>query len=72
MNFPQGRKPGLLLGLEWEEEREWEEWEGAWKRGGNGNYYKVINFYNTLLTVLVFFYKKKRKNKNKTKQKKIP
>ena len=44
LNFPQGRKPLVLLGLEREEEREWGEWEGVGKRGGNGNFYNLIKF----------------------------
>ena len=31
--------------MEREEEREWGEWEGVGRRGGNGNFYKLINFY---------------------------
>ena len=42
MNFPRGRKPGLLLGMEREEKREWGEWEGVGRRGGNGNFYNLI------------------------------
>ena len=42
MNFPQGRKPCLPLGRKREEEREWGEWEGVGKRGGNGNFYNLI------------------------------
>ena len=42
LNFPQGRKHCLLLGLEREEEREWGEWEGIGRRGGSGNFYKLI------------------------------
>ena len=45
LNFPQGRKPWLLLGLE----REWGEWEGVGRRGGNGNFYKLINFKKILI-----------------------
>ena len=37
LDFPQGGKPGLLLGLEREEEREWGEREGIGRRGGSGN-----------------------------------
>ena len=44
MNFPQGRKPCLPLGTKREEEREWGEWEGVGMRGGNGNFYNLINF----------------------------
>ena len=44
LNYPQGRRPLLLLGMEREEEREWEEWEGVGRRGGNGNFYNLINF----------------------------
>ena len=42
MNFPQGRKPCLPLGTKREEEREWGEWEGVGRRGGNGNFYNLI------------------------------
>ena len=42
MNFPQGRKPGLPLGTKREEEREWGEWEGVGRRGGNRNFYNLI------------------------------
>ena len=42
LNYPQGRKPGQLLGMEREEEREWGEWEGVGRRGGNGNFYNLI------------------------------
>ena len=42
LNFPQGRKPCLLLGLEREDEREWGEWESIGRRGGSGNFYKLI------------------------------
>ena len=38
LNFPQGRKPWLLLGMEREEEREWGKWEGIGRRGGNGDF----------------------------------
>ena len=31
--------------MEREEEREWGEWEGVGRRGGNENFYKLINFY---------------------------
>ena len=44
LNFPQGRKPWLLLGTKREEEREWGEWEGVRRRGRNGNFYNLINF----------------------------
>ena len=44
LNFPQGRKPCLLLGMEREEEWEWVEWEGVGRRGENGNFYILINF----------------------------
>ena len=44
LNYPQGRKPWLLLGMEREEEREWGEWEGVGRRGENGNVYILINF----------------------------
>ena len=44
LNFPQGRKPWLLLGMESEEEREWGAWEGVGRRGGNGNFYNLIEF----------------------------
>ena len=27
-----------------EEEREWGEWEGVGKKGGNGNFYNLIKF----------------------------
>ena len=30
--------------MEREEEREWGEWEGVGRRGGNGNFYILINF----------------------------
>ena len=40
LDFPQGRKPWLLLGLEKEEEREWGELEGIGRRGESGNFYK--------------------------------
>ena len=43
LNYPQGRKPGLLLGMEREEEREWGEWEGVGRGGENGNFYILIN-----------------------------
>ena len=42
LNFPLGRKPWLLLGMEREEEKEWGEWEGGGRRGGNGNFYNLI------------------------------
>ena len=42
LNFPQGRKSWLLLGMEREEEREWEEWEGVGRRGWNGSFYNLI------------------------------
>ena len=45
LKFPQGRKPWLLLGMEREKEREWGEWKGVGRRGVNGNFYKLINFY---------------------------
>ena len=45
LNYPQGGKPGLLLGMEREEERKWGDWEVVGRRGGNGNFYKLINFY---------------------------
>ena len=28
--------------MEREEEREWREWEGVGRRGGNGNFYNLI------------------------------
>ena len=31
--------------MEREEEREWGEFEGVGRRGRNGNFYKLINFY---------------------------
>ena len=34
LDFPQGRVPCLLLGLE----GEWREWEGNGRRGGGGNF----------------------------------
>ena len=43
LNFPQGRKPWLLLGMEREEERESGEGEFVGRRGGNGNFYNLIN-----------------------------
>ena len=42
LNYPQGGRPRLLLGMEREEEREWGEWEGGGRRGGNGNFYNLI------------------------------
>ena len=30
--------------MEREEEREWGKWEGVGRRGGNGNFYNLINF----------------------------
>ena len=44
LNYSQGRKPGLLLGMEREEERVWGEWEAVGRRGENGNFYILINF----------------------------
>ena len=38
LNSPQGRKPWLFLGLQWEEKGV--EWEGIGRRGGSGNFYK--------------------------------
>ena len=31
--------------MEREEEREWGDWKGVGRRGGNGNLYKLIGFY---------------------------
>ena len=42
LNFPQGRKPWLLVGMEREEERDWGEWEGGGRRDRNGNFYNLI------------------------------
>ena len=45
--------------MEREEKREWREGEGVGRRGGNENFYKLINFYKF----------KKRKEKRKEKKK---
>ena len=45
LELPTGQENWLLLGMEREEEREWGEWEGVGRRGRNGNFYKLINFY---------------------------
>ena len=33
-----------FTGTKREEEREWGEWEGVGKRGGNGSFYNLIKF----------------------------
>ena len=57
LNFPQGRKPWLLLGMEREE-----EWEYVGRRGENGNFYILINFKKSANIKL----KKWKKNKKHT------
>ena len=41
LNYPQGGRPWLLLGMEREEGR---EWEGVGRRGRNGDFCILINF----------------------------
>ena len=38
LDFPKGRVPLLLLGMEMEGEGEWEEWKGNGRWGGGGNF----------------------------------
>ena len=47
--------------MEREEEREWGEWEGVGRRGGNGNFYKLINFYKLKKRMIIIFQEKNSK-----------
>ena len=42
LQLPTGQETLTALGLEREKKREWGEWESFGRRGGNGNFYKLI------------------------------